>query len=86
MINDVNPIEEHRLDRGLPWPYAQGVVTERCIVGVQNQRGAAVEMARFGISTELTGSLGLSKDFGMKHRRVRAPLAPVPRLSPATVA
>src|SRR3546814_14053541 len=42
--DDIDPFEEHGLDRRLPWPQAQGIVTERRIIGVQHQSGATVVM------------------------------------------
>ena len=45
MGDDVDAFEEHRLDRGLPWPQRQRIVAERRIVGVEHQRWTGVRMA-----------------------------------------
>ena len=44
-IDHVDPLEEHRLDRGLPWPEAQRVVGQRRVIGVEDQRRAGIGMS-----------------------------------------
>ena len=44
IFDDGDAVEENRLDRGLPWPQAQGIVAERRIIGIQDKRGTAVGM------------------------------------------
>src|SRR5688572_12663841 len=46
MGDDIDPLEEHRLDRGLPRPQRQRVVAERSIIGIEHQRGTRVRMAK----------------------------------------
>jgi hypothetical protein len=45
MVDNVNAVEEHGLDRRLPRPHAQRVIAQRRIVGVQDKRRASVGMA-----------------------------------------
>ena len=45
MGDDVDPLEEHRLDRGLPRPQRQRVIRQRRVIGVEHQRRAAFGMA-----------------------------------------
>src|SRR5690606_12265306 len=45
ILDDGDAVEEYRLDRGLPWPQAQGVIAQRCIVGVEHECGTAIRMA-----------------------------------------
>ncbi len=45
MGDDVDPLEEHRLDRGLPRPEAQRVIGQRRVIGVEDQRRAGVGMS-----------------------------------------
>ena len=45
MGDDVDPLEEHRLDRRLPRPQRQRVIRQRRIIGVEDQRRAAFGMA-----------------------------------------
>ena len=52
MRDDVDAVEEHRLDRGLPRPDRQRIIGKRRIVRVQHERGA---------------SLGMTHQIGMKH-------------------
>jgi len=42
--DDVDPFQKDRLDGGLPGPQAQGIITERRIIGVQHQGGTALGM------------------------------------------
>src|SRR6202034_4179672 len=37
MLNDIDAVEEHRLDRVLPRPKRQRIITERPAVGIQHQ-------------------------------------------------
>jgi hypothetical protein len=45
MGDHVDPLQEHRLDGGLPRPQRQRIVAERRIIGIEHQRGAAVRVA-----------------------------------------
>src|SRR3546814_9840679 len=44
MVDDIDAIEEHRLDRGLPRPHAQRIIGKRGIIGVEHKRGAAIRV------------------------------------------
>ena len=35
--DDVHPVEEDGLDRGLPWPEAERVIGKRGVIGVQDE-------------------------------------------------
>src|SRR4029078_3285707 len=52
MRDDVDSLEEHGLDRGLPRPEAQGIIRQRSVIGVEHQCRASV---------------GMADDFGMIH-------------------
>src|SRR3546814_10284124 len=43
MVDDIDAIEEHRLDRGLPRPHAQRIIGKRGIIGVEHKRGRSEE-------------------------------------------
>src|SRR5258705_10164906 len=45
MGDDVDPLEEHGLDRGLPRPQAQRIIRQRRVIGVEDQRRAAIGMS-----------------------------------------
>lgn len=62
-FDDINAVEKDRLDRRLPRPKAERIVTERRIIRVQHQRGAAVRMP---------------DQIGMVHSSLHSPLAHVP--------
>ena len=47
--DNIDPFEEHRLDRGLPRPQAERIIAERGIIGVEHQGGTFGQMPR-GIS------------------------------------
>ena len=68
-FNNVDAIQEHRLDRGLPWPEAERVIGERRIVGVEHERRAAI---------------GMADQVGMEHGP-SSNASRAPALSPATV-
>ena len=69
--DDIDALEEHRLDGGLPGPEAQGVIGQRGIVGVEHEGGAAV-----GMADEVGMKHGGSVDLALpppSHRSVTAP-------------
>ena len=45
MADDIDAIEEHRLDRRLPGPHAQRIIGERGIIGIQHKGRTPVGMA-----------------------------------------
>ena len=42
--NDIDLVQKHRLDRGLPRPKAQRIIAERGIIGIEHQRRAIFRM------------------------------------------
>ncbi len=44
-FDNVDPVEEYRLDRGLPRPQAQRVIRQGCVVSIQDERRAACQIA-----------------------------------------
>ena len=67
MGDDVDAFEEHRLDRRLPGPQRQRIVTERRVVGVEHQRRAAVDVANEVRMIHDAGN-GLSVSARIEHR------------------
>src|SRR5690606_35278163 len=61
-----DPLEEDRLDRGLPRPQAEWIIGQRGVVGVEHERGAALEPAARILlrAPELRGAFD---QFGLEH-------------------
>ena len=69
MVDDVDALEEHRLDRGLPRPQAERVVAERLEIRVQHERRAAVGMS---------DQIGVIHGTGNRLRFVAEARTPIP--------
>ena len=58
MVDNVDPVEKHCLDSGLPRPDTKRIIAERRIIGIEDKRRASVGMAdKIGVVHALPASL-----------------------------
>ena len=53
--DDIDLVEEHRLDRGLPRPQAQRIIAKRRIIGIEHQRRTIFRVPRTARCLESSG-------------------------------